>query len=64
MPIFIRKTVAVPIVESINWDTLKHNPYHNPESMVGVWEWGFLYKEMQISKADLAAKPRVTSPLK
>lgn len=65
MQIFTRKTVAVPIVESINWDTLAHSPYRNAGvNMVGIWEWGFLYKEMQVSNADMANKPHKTSPTK
>lgn len=60
-----RKTVAVPIVESIDWNTYKHNAYGNGGvSSVGIWEWGFLYKEMTISDSDLKAKPRITSPTK
>ena len=53
----------MPIVESIKWDTLEHRPYANGGiSNVGVWEWGFLYKEMSISQDELNAKPLKTLP--
>ena len=53
-----RKTLAVPIVDSINWDDLAHHQYYNDMNTVGIFEWGFLYKEMQISKEDFAKKKR------
>lgn len=54
--VFFRKTLAVPIVDSINWDNIEHHPYYQDTKTVGIFEWGFLYKEMQISKEDFSKK--------
>jgi hypothetical protein len=63
--ILTRKTIAVPIVDNINWNTLKHNGYLNAGvSSVGIWEWGFLYKEMSLSADLISTKPYITSPNK
>ena len=57
-----RKTLAVPVVDGIEWDSLRHNRYSGDTRYVGVWEWGFLYKEMSISDADFERKARKTEP--
>jgi hypothetical protein len=57
-----RKTLAVPIVDGIEWDTLEHNPYNGDTKSVGIFEWGFLYKEMTISDADYAKKAHPSEP--
>jgi hypothetical protein len=57
-----RKTLAVPLVDGIEWDTLKHDGYAGDTRYVGIWEWGFLYKEMPISDADFNKKARQTEP--
>ena len=61
---FSRKILAVPIVDGIKWENIEHLGYSQDTTSVGIFEWGFLYKEMTISKEDLAAKPRPTSPTK
>ena len=55
----------MPIVDSINWDTLKHNvsPRGGIDS-AGIWEWGFLYKEMRIAEGLISVKHDKTSPNK
>jgi hypothetical protein len=58
----IRKTLAVPIVDGIEWDSLEHNGYSADTKSVGIFEWGFLYKEMQISDADFAKKKYPSEP--
>lgn len=30
--------------------------------MVGIWEWGFLYKEMEISSKDFVRKIHASEP--
>jgi len=58
-----RKTVAVPIVDGIDWNTIAHRSYGgDSNAAIGIWEWGFLYKETQISDADMRKKPHITSP--
>jgi hypothetical protein len=52
----------VPIVDSLKWQTLEHNGYSGDTNSIGIFEWGFLYKEMRISKNDMAKKSRPTEP--
>jgi hypothetical protein len=52
----------VPIVDGIEWDTLEHHPYNGDTKSVGIFEWGFLYKEMQISDADFSKKKHPSEP--
>ena len=54
--------MAVPIVDGIKWQTIEHNGYSGDTNSVGIFEWGFLYKEMKISKADMSRKSHVTEP--
>ncbi len=58
----LRKTLAVPIVDSVHWDTLDHTPYGGDTKYVGIFEWGFLYKEMSISDEDYAKKVHKSEP--
>lgn len=57
-----RKTLAIPIVEGIDWNTLEHRAYHGATRYVGIFEWGFLYKEMSISDQDFAKKNHSSDP--
>lgn len=60
-----RKTVAVPIVDGITWNTIQHNGYSNYGiESAGIWEWGFLYKEMKVFSSSMTQNNRVTSPNK
>ncbi len=49
-------------MDGIEWDTLEHNPYNGDTKSVGIFEWGFLYKEMTISDADYAKKAHPSEP--
>lgn len=52
----------MPIVDSLDWNTLKHeSEYEDSTQMVGIFEWGFLYKEMKLSHTN---KTRSTEPTK
>jgi hypothetical protein len=35
----------VPIVDGIDWSTLKHDDIYGSSNNRGIFEWGFLYKE-------------------
>jgi hypothetical protein len=50
------------MVDVINWDTLEHSPYYSDTKTVGIFEWGFLYKEMPISDADFSKKKHPSEP--
>ncbi|CAF0902806.1 unnamed protein product [Adineta steineri] len=60
-----RKTLAVPIVDGIQWDTLQHNSVYFGGSLNrGIWEWGFLYKETEIPKRERDKLQYPTEPYK
>ena len=43
-----RNTVAVPIVDKIDHTTFEYSSVYDPrERPTGIWEWGFLYKELR-----------------
>lgn len=52
----------MPIVDGIKWDSLEHTGYNGDTKSVGIFEWGFLYKEMRISDTDFSKKSRATEP--
>lgn len=58
----LRKAIAVPIVDSIKWQTLEHRSVYNDKRYVGIFEWGFLYKEKVYEPIDTDA--RYTAPYK
>jgi hypothetical protein len=42
-----RKILAVPLVDSIRWNTYQHRSlYPINKRYMGAFEWGFLYKEV------------------
>ena len=50
------KTLAIPIVDGIEWNTLQHNSAY--------WEWGFLYKETEIPERERKQMKFATEPYK
>ena len=60
-----RKTLAVPIVDGIEWNTLQHNSvYFGGTRFRGIWEWGFLYKETEIPERERNKMKYQTEPYK
>lgn len=59
-----RKTVAIPIVDGIEWNTLRHNTAYGGTLYRGIWEWGFLYKESELPKRERALMKYQTEPYK
>jgi hypothetical protein len=57
-----RKTLAVPIVDGLEWNSLLHTRYWGASASIGIFEWGLLYKEMTISQEKLKTKERATLP--
>lgn len=47
-----RKTLAVPIVDGIDWNTLEHQNIYGSTLNRGIFEWGFLYKESQVPREE------------
>jgi polypeptide N-acetylgalactosaminyltransferase len=59
------KTLAVPIVDGIEWNTLQHNSaYFGGALYRGIWEWGFLYKETEIPQRERSLMKYPTEPYK
>ena len=50
------------MVDTIKWDDLYHIGYGGDTKYIGIWEWGFLYKEMSISDTDYEKKEHKSSP--
>ncbi|CAF0961394.1 unnamed protein product [Adineta steineri] len=59
-----RKTLAVPIVDGIEWNTLRHNKAYGGTLYRGIWEWGFLYKEAELPKRERSLMKYDTEPYK
>jgi len=60
-----RKTLAIPIVDGIDWNTLGHNSaYYGGILYRGIWEWGFLYKETEIPQRERSLMKYQTEPYK
>ena len=48
-----KRTVSVPLVDRIDFSTFEYQSvYQSQERPVGIWEWGFLYKESRLSRED------------
>ncbi|CAF0834031.1 unnamed protein product [Didymodactylos carnosus] len=58
------KTLAVPIVDGIEWNTLRHNPAYGGTLYRGIFEWGFLYKETEIPNRERVLMKHPTEPYK
>jgi len=59
-----RKTLAVPIVDGIEWNTLRHNTAYGGTLYRGIWEWGFLYKETELPQREQNLMKYQTEPYK
>lgn len=59
-----RKTLAVPIVDGIEWNTLRHNTAYGGTLYRGIWEWGFLYKETELPQRERSLMKYQTEPYK
>ncbi len=59
-----RKTLAVPIVDGIEWNTLRHNTAYAGSLHRGIWEWGFLYKESELPQRERDLMKYQTEPYK
>ncbi|KAK7105098.1 N-acetylgalactosaminyltransferase 7-like [Littorina saxatilis] len=57
-----RKTMAVPIVDGIDWDNFQYRPVYSTVHHRGIFEWGFLYKESQVPKKELDKRAYNSEP--
>ena len=58
----LRKTLAVPIVDGIDWNTIAHKDIYSGRLKRGIWEWGFLYKEANVPDKELSKRKRSEEP--
>ncbi len=55
--------MAVPIIDSINWDNFRVRPVYTPGTHYrGIFEWGFLYKESRVPKKELDKREKDSEP--
>ncbi|CAF0787263.1 unnamed protein product [Brachionus calyciflorus] len=56
------KTLAVPIVDGIDWNTMEHTDIYGNSLNRGIWEWGFLYKETQVPDKESKMHKQYSEP--
>ncbi len=50
-------------MDGLDWNTLNHYEVYAPNTRnKGIFEWGFLYKEMTLSEQDFEKLEHGTSP--
>ncbi|XP_041352821.1 N-acetylgalactosaminyltransferase 7-like [Gigantopelta aegis] len=59
-----RRTMAVPIVDGIDWDNFRYHPVYTTNHHRGIFEWGFLYKESQVPQKELSTRTYNSEPYK
>ena len=53
----------MPIVDSIKWNTLEHKTVYGANRRpTGIFEWGFLYKEMNLPDYKENPNTKFTTP--
>lgn len=54
--------MAVPIVDGIDLDNFEYRSVYSTVHHRGIFEWGFLYKESQVPKKELARRKYESEP--
>jgi len=58
-----RKTMTVPFIDGINYKTFEYRPVYAANALVrGIWEWGFFYKEMDLTPDQMAKRTSKSEP--
>lgn len=57
-----RTIMAVPIIESINWDDFSYSSVYSINHYRGIFEWGFLYKESSVPEKELNRRKHQSEP--
>ena len=57
-----RKTMAVPIVDGIDWNNFEYRPVYSTVHHRGIFEWGFLYKENRVPQQELDTRQYNSEP--
>ncbi|XP_055328454.1 N-acetylgalactosaminyltransferase 7-like [Paramacrobiotus metropolitanus] len=58
-----RTTMTVPIIDGIDADTFRiESVYQGKKMFAGIWEWGMLYKEIEISERETSRHEHYSEP--
>ena len=57
------QTMTVPIIDGVDHDTFEYRPvYQGEEHFRGIFEWGMLYKETELTEKEAAKREHVSQP--
>lgn len=57
--------MTVPIIDGIDHNTFEYRPvYQSGHHYRGIFEWGMLYKENELSSEMIAQRPHHSAPYK
>lgn len=60
-----RTTMTVPVIDGIDKDTFEYRPvYHGDTHFRGIFEWGMLYKEIEIPDSEVTRRKHHSEPYK
>ncbi|CAN8000536.1 unnamed protein product [Ixodes hexagonus] len=60
-----RYTMTVPVIDGIDKDTFEYRPvYHGAQHFRGIFEWGMLYKEIEIPEEEIKRRKQHSEPYK
>ena len=50
------------MVDKIDWNNLQHKYNKNQNLARGIWEWGFFYKEINLSPEEILMRDYSSKP--
>lgn len=60
-----RRAMTVPVIDGIDKDTFEYRPvYHGRQHFRGIFEWGMLYKEIEIPEEEIKRRKYHSEPYK
>ena len=60
-----RRIMTVPFVDGIDYRTFEYRSTYKPNALLkGIWEWGLLYKETELSPEQTAKRNSTSEPYK
>ncbi|OQR67671.1 N-acetylgalactosaminyltransferase 7-like [Tropilaelaps mercedesae] len=60
-----RKTMTVPVIDGIDHENFEYRPvYHGRQHFRGIFEWGMLYKEIEIPELEVRRRKYHSEPYK
>ncbi|XP_028967008.1 N-acetylgalactosaminyltransferase 7 [Galendromus occidentalis] len=59
------KTMTVPVIDGIDHENFEYRPvYHGKQHFRGIFEWGMLYKEIEIPEEEVKRRTKHSEPYK